>query len=98
MSGTKLYVGNLPYSTTDEELKGIFGEHGSVKEAQVISDRDTGQSKGFGFVEFETSQEADDAQAALNEYEIDGRKLRVNEAHERKSKPQRGNGGGDRRY
>jgi RNA recognition motif-containing protein len=89
--GKKLYVGNLTYSTTDSDLQRLFEEHGTVQSAQVIMDRDTGRSKGFGFVEMGTDQEAQAAIAALNEKEIDGRRLTVNEARPRE---ERGGGGG----
>jgi RNA recognition motif-containing protein len=100
--GKKLYVGNLSYGTTDSDLQQLFGEHGTVQSAQVIMDRDTGRSKGFGFVEMGSDQEAQAAIAALNGKEIDGRALTVNEA---RPKPEGGGGrggrggyGGGRRY
>ncbi len=91
--GKKLYVGNLPYSVGDAELEQLFGAHGSVQSVQVIMDRDTGRSKGFGFVEMGTDQEAQAAIAALNGKEVDGRTLTVNEA---RPKEDRGGGGGGR--
>jgi RNA recognition motif-containing protein len=87
--GKKLYVGNLPYSVGDAELQQMFEPHGSVQSAQVIMDRDTGRSKGFGFVEMGSDQEAQAAIAALNGKEIDGRALTVNEA-----RPKTDGGGG----
>ena len=87
--GRKLYVGNLSYSTTDADLEQMFAAYGSVRSAQVIMDRDTGRSKGFGFVEMSTDQEAQAAAAALNGQEINGRTLTVNEA-----RPKEGGGGG----
>jgi RNA recognition motif-containing protein len=87
--GKKLYVGNLPYSVGDSELQRLFEAHGSVVSAQVIMDRDTGRSKGFGFVEMGSDQEAQAAIAALNGKESDGRALTVNEA-----RPKEGGGGG----
>jgi len=93
--GNKLYVGNLGYSTTDADLQQLFGAHGTVQSAQVINDRDTGRSKGFGFVEMNSSAEAEAAIAALNGKEHDGRALKVNEA---KPKTSSGGGGGGRRY
>jgi RNA recognition motif-containing protein len=87
--GKKLYVGNLGYGVTDSELSTMFGAHGTVQSAQVIMDRNTGQSKGFGFVEMGSDQEAQAAIAALNGQEMNGRPLTVNEA-----RPKEGGGGG----
>lgn len=87
--GKKLYVGNLTYGVTDSELQQMFEAHGQVQSAQVIMDRDTGRSKGFGFVEMGSDQEAQAAIAALNGKEVDGRALTVNEA-----RPKEGGGGG----
>jgi RNA recognition motif-containing protein len=87
--GKKLYVGNLPYSVADSDLQELFSAHGTVQSAQVIMDRDTGRSKGFGFVEMGSDQEAQAAVAAMNGYELDGRPLTVNEA-----RPKEGGGGG----
>ena len=78
--GRKLYVGNLAYGITDSDLERVFGEHGTVQSAQVIMDRDTGRSKGFGFVEMGSDQEAQAAIQALNGKESGGRALTVNEA------------------
>ena len=78
--GKKLYVGNLSYGVTDSSLEQIFAAHGTVQSAQVIMDRDTGRSKGFGFVEMGSDAEAQAAIAALNGKEIEGRALTVNEA------------------
>lgn len=91
--GKKLYVGNLPYSVTDSTLEQMFSAHGSVVSAQVIADRDTGRSKGFGFVEMGTDQEAQAAITALHGQDIDGRALTVNEARPKEDRP-RGGGGG----
>jgi len=88
--GKKLYVGNLPYSATDDSLRQIFEAHGSVTSAQVVMDRDTGRSRGFGFVEMAGDQEAQAAIAALNGAQVDGRSLTVNEARPKKE----GGGGG----
>ena len=88
---TKLYVGNLAYGVTNTELEAMFAPHGTVQSAQVIMDRDTGRSKGFGFVEMGSSNEATTAINALNGKEVDGRKLTVNEA---RPKEDRGGGGG----
>ena len=87
--GRKLYVGNLTYGVTDSALEQMFAPHGTVESAQVIMDRDTGRSKGFGFVEMKTDQEAQAAIAAMNGKEVDGRSLTVNEA-----KPREDRGGG----
>jgi len=76
----KLYVGNLPYKVTSDELKSLFSEFGEIVDAVVISERDSGRSKGFGFVEFNTLEEAKKATEAMNQKEIDGRKLVVNYA------------------
>jgi cold-inducible RNA-binding protein len=89
--GKKLYVGNLAYSVGDTELEEMFAPHGSVQSAQVIIDRDTGRSKGFGFVEMSSDQEAKAAISALNGKELEGRTLTVNEARPRE---ERGGGGG----
>ena len=88
--GKKLYVGNLSYSVSDSELEQMFAAHGTVVSAQVIMDRDTGRSKGFGFVEMGSDQEAQAAIAAMNAKEVGGRALTVNEA---KPKEDRGGGG-----
>jgi RNA recognition motif-containing protein len=92
--GRKLYVGNLSYNMRESDLEDLFAAHGSVQSAQVITDRDTGRSKGFGFVEMGTDQEAQDAISALNGKEIEGRNLTVNEARPRE---EGGGGGGARR-
>jgi RNA recognition motif-containing protein len=78
--GRKLYVGNLAFGVSDSDLQQMFGAHGTVQSAQVIMDRDTGRSKGFGFVEMGSDQEAQAAIQALNGKEADGRALKVNEA------------------
>ena len=91
--GKKLYVGNLAYSVGDSELQQIFEAHGAVQSAQVIMDRDTGRSKGFGFVEMGSDQEAQAAISALNGKEVEGRALTVNEARP-KTEGGRGGGGG----
>ena len=87
--GKKLYVGNLTFGVTDSELQQMFAAHGTVQSAQVILDRDTGRSKGFGFVEMGSDQEAQAAVAALNGKDMNGRALTVNEA-----RPKEGGGGG----
>ncbi len=86
--GNKVYVGNLGYSATDADLQQLFGAFGTVQSAQVINDRDTGQSKGFGFVEMNSSSEAEAAITGLNGKQHDGRALKVNEA-----KPKTSSGG-----
>jgi len=83
---TKLYVGNLTYGVTDANLQEMFAPHGTIQSAQVIMDRDTGRSKGFGFVEMGSNDEAQAAINALNGKEVDGRKLTVNEAKPREDR------------
>ena len=80
---TKLFVGSLPWSINDEELKETFEKHGSVVSAKVIMDRDTSRSRGFGFVEMESSSDANNAIKALNDSELNGRNIVVNEAKSR---------------
>jgi RNA recognition motif-containing protein len=95
--GNKLYVGSLPYSTTEQQLAELFGQHGTVQSAKVMTDRYTGQSRGFGFVEMATDAEAQKAIAALNGTQMDGRTLVVNEARPQEKRPfggGRGPGGG----
>ncbi len=97
--GNKLYVGSLPYSTTEQELSELFAPHGSVQSAKVITDRYSGQSRGFGFVEMSTSDEAQKAITALNGTELGSRTLVVNEAKPQEKRPYGGGdsgGGGDR--
>ena len=103
--GKKLYVGNLPYGVTDNDLQGMFEPHGAVQSAQVIMDRDTGRSKGFGFVEMDNGDQAETAIAALNGQAMNGRSLTVNEARPREERGGSRDGGGyrkssfgDRRY
>src|SRR5438477_72992 len=91
-NSSKLYVGNLSYNTTSSDLEQLFAQHGSVQSAEVISDRETGRSKGFGFVQMGSDEEAQAAIAALNGQEHDGRPLTVNEAKPREDRP-RGGGG-----
>jgi cold-inducible RNA-binding protein len=93
--GKKLYVGNLGYGVTDSDLTKMFEAHGTVESAQIIMDRDTGRSKGFGFVEMKTEQEAQAAMTALNGQDSGGRSLTVNEAKPR-TEGGRGGGGGGR--
>ena len=89
----KLYVGNLSYGATEDSLRSLFEGHGTVENVTLITDRDTGRSKGFGFVEMSNDAEAQRAIAAINGKEIDGRALTVNEA---RPKTDRGSGGGGR--
>jgi len=92
--GKKLYVGNLSYGVDSSQLEQLFSQHGQVVSAQIIADRDTGRSKGFGFVEMNTDAEAQAAIAALNGQQHDGRTLTVNEAKPRENRPSFGGGGG----
>ena len=90
----KLFVGSLSWDTNDEGLRNAFAEYGEIEEAVVISDRDTGRSRGFGFVTFEDDEAADKAIAALNGTELDGRTIRVDVAQAKERN--RGGGGGHR--
>jgi len=92
--GRRLYVGNLAYSVTGDQLREMFAVYGEVAEASVISDRATGRSKGFGFVEMGSDDGAKKAIEALNEQKVGGRNLIVNEAREREDRPPRPMGGG----
>ena len=89
--GSKIYVGGLPYSTTEQQLSDLFAVHGSVASARIITDKFTGQSRGFGFVEMSGDSEAQAAIAALNGTQLGGRTLTVNEA--RPQEPRAGGGG-----
>ncbi len=95
---SKLYVGGLAYSVNDQELEQIFAAHGTVTSATVIKDRESGQSKGFGFVEMSTDEEAKAAISALNDTEVSGRKIIVNEARPQEDRPRGGGGFNSRRY
>ncbi len=88
----KIYVGNLPWSTTSNDLTSLFGQYGAVQSAEVISDRETGRSRGFGFVEMADEAGMNAAIQALNGHDMDGRPLTVTEARERTPRP--GGGGG----
>ncbi|NLD54827.1 MAG: RNA-binding protein [Burkholderiaceae bacterium] len=90
---TKIYVGNLPWRATDAQLTQLFSAHGEVSEARVVTDRETGRSRGFAFVSMATAEAARAAIAALNGHNLEGRALVVNEANEQRS----GGGGGGRR-
>lgn len=92
---TNLFVGSLPFSATDDDLSAFFATAGTVVSAKVIVDRDSGRSKGFGFVEMSTDEEAKAAIEQLNGKEMDGRPITVNEARPREERP-RGNFGGDK--
>ena len=92
--GSKLYVGNLSYNTTSSDLEQLCSTHGTVQSAEVIQDRDTGRSKGFGFVQMGSDSEAQAVIAALNGQDLDGRALTVNEAKPREDRPRSGGGGG----
>jgi RNA recognition motif-containing protein len=92
--GRKLYVGNLSYNTDSSLLQEMFSQHGTVESAEIISDRETGRSKGFGFVQMGTDDEASSAIAAMNGKEVDGRALTVNEAKPKESRPKFGGGSG----
>lgn len=94
--GNKLYVGNLTYKVADNDLQQLFESHGSVVSAKVVIDRDTGRSKGFGFVEMENNEGAQSAIAALNGKDHDGRNLTVNEARPREGSSGGGNRSGGR--
>lgn len=93
--GNKLYVGGLSWDTTDESLNNAFSTHGEVTEVAVIKDRDTGRSRGFGFVTMADQSGAKAAMSALDGTDLDGRSIKVNEAKERSTRDDRG---GDRRY
>jgi len=93
-----IYVGNLPYSVTDADLREAFSRFGEVSQVNLISDRFTGESKGFGFVEMSSNAHADAAIKALNGTDLKGRKLTVNQAKPKSDRPARGGGGGGRRF
>lgn len=90
----RIYVGSLPYSVDETQLEGLFGQYGQVSDVQVITDKYTGQAKGFAFVEMANDDEAQNAMNALNGSTLGGRTLTVNEARERESRPSGGGGGG----
>lgn len=94
MNSKKLYVGGLPYSISDRQLEELFAPYGTVESARVITDRMTGRSKGFGFVEMSSQAEAEEAIEKLNQTDLEGRSITVNEARPRE--PRRGPGGGGR--
>jgi RNA recognition motif-containing protein len=92
--GAKLYVGNLSYSVVEEKLQELFAKHGNVVSARIITDKFSGRSKGFGFVEMGSEEEAQRATAALNGTDFEGRKLVVSEARPQQPREERGGGGG----
>jgi len=92
----KLYVGNLSFSSTESEIKNAFSEYGTVDTVNLITDRDTGRAKGFGFVEMANADEAKAAIAGLNGTQLDNRTIVVNEARPKEDRPSRGGFGGDR--
>ena len=94
--GRKLYVGNLPYSATEQSLRDAFSASGTVDTVSLITDRDTGQSKGFAFVEMSSDSEAQAATQAMHGKMLDGRQIKVNEAKPRESRSGGGGGGGNR--
>ena len=87
--GTKLYIGNLAFSSTEDSITNLFSQHGSVVSCQLITDRDTGRSKGFGFVEMSTSEEAQTVISSLDGREVGGRQIKVNEARPKENRPSR---------
>jgi len=93
---TKLYVGNLPFSATEDAVRALFSKHGTVEKVSLITDRDTGRPRGFGFVEM-SNADASRAMQALNGTDLDGRSLKINEAQD-KQRSGGGGGGGQRRY
>ena len=96
MANKKLYIGGLPYAVTDERLGEVFAAHGTVESARVVTDRWTGESRGFGFVEMSTEEEAAAAVEGLNETNLDGRTISVAEARPREDRGGGGGGGGGR--
>ena len=103
---TNIFVGNLPFSATEEQIQAAFGSYGAVERVTIVRDRESGQSRGFAFVEMTNSGEAENAMKALNGSDLNGRTINVNEARPREQRPagsgfggggNRGGGGGDRR-
>lgn len=93
-----IYVGNLSFNTTEDSLREVFGQFGEVSSARIISDRETGRSRGFGFVEMPSDEEGQAAISALNNTDLDGRTLTVNEARPREDNRRGGGGGGRGRW
>ena len=85
----KLFVGNLSWNLTENELHDTFSQYGQIDECRIITDRETGRSRGFGFITFENADSAEEAMSALDGHELDGRPMKVNEAKERERRPQR---------
>ena len=96
MNSNKLYVGGLPYEVTNDRLQELFSAHGTVESASVITDRETGRSRGFGFVEMSSQEEAQQAIDKLNGTDLEGRSLTVNEAKPKEQRSGGGGGGGGR--
>jgi RNA recognition motif-containing protein len=92
--GNKLYVGNLPFSTTEDSLRDAFGQCGTVTDVMIAVDRQTGRSRGFGFITFSSDEEANAAVSKFHGQDMDGRTIQVNEARPREDRPQGGGGGG----
>jgi RNA recognition motif-containing protein len=90
---TTIYVGNLPFSATEAEVRSLFEQHGAVQSVKMVNDRETGRPRGFGFVDMSPS-DAQKAIGALNGFDMGGRPLRINEAREREARPPRQGGGG----
>jgi cold-inducible RNA-binding protein len=95
--GKRIFVGNLPFSATEEQLRELFGQHGEVATAEIVKDRFTERSRGFAFVEMATDEAAAAAVAALNQYQMEGRPLTINEARARTESRGPREGGGERR-
>lgn len=93
MTSKKLYVGNLPFSSAEEQLRELFGQCGAVESVSLITDKYSGKSKGFGFVEMSSLDEAERAINQFNGYDLDGRKISVSEARPREDRPRTGGGG-----
>jgi len=91
-----IYVGNIAHSATEDTLRSLFEQIGAVKSVKIITDKFTGMSRGFGFVQMETTEDAQKAIEELNGHELEGRAITVNQAREREERPQRSNGGGYR--
>jgi cold-inducible RNA-binding protein len=96
--GKKLYVGNLPFKTTEGDLEDLFSAAGAVDSVRIITDRETGRARGFGFVEMANDEDAEKAIEQFNQYELEGRALTVNEARPREDRGGFGGGGGGRGY
>ncbi|MDH3213410.1 MAG: RNA-binding protein [Myxococcales bacterium] len=94
----KIYIGNLPFTSTEAELQDLFGRHGSVESVNVITDRETGRPRGFAFVEMENASDAADAIRALDGSDLGGRNIKVNEAQDKRSGGGGGGGYGGKRY